>query len=227
MSRKPEGNKTKTLASPYCFYIVGAAFILYSLIFPMYKITHYLLAALVAAAAYFISSKLLPRQVVKVEEAPISTGDSLADAAVKEGRENLKALAAIRELISSQNVKDSLSSIESTVSKIMDAIQDDPKKAPRVRRLMSYYLPTLIKLADYYEKLEEQGENGQNITGSMDRIAENLKTLDSALKKQLDLLYESDAIDITTDITVMENMLAQEGLSGGMSDKLKQMGGNQ
>ncbi|MEA4920529.1 MAG: 5-bromo-4-chloroindolyl phosphate hydrolysis family protein [Clostridiaceae bacterium] len=227
MSRKPDGNKTKALSSPYCFYVAGAAFILYSLIFPMYKITHYLLAALIGATAYFVSSKLLPKQVVKVAEAPVSTGDSLADAAVKEGRENLKALAAIREMITSQNVKDSLSSIESTVSKIMDAIQNDPKKAPRVRRLMSYYLPTLIKLADYYEKLEEQGESGENITGSMARIAQNLLTLDSALKKQLDLLYESDAVDISTDITVMENMLAQEGLSGGMNDKLKQMGGNQ
>lgn len=227
MSRKPDGNKTKTLSSPYCFYAAGTAFILYSLIFPMYKITHYLLAALFAAAAYFASSKLLPKQVVTVKEAPISTGDSLADAAVKEGGESLRALASIREMISSQKTKDSLVSIEVTVNKILDAIQDDPKKAPRVRRLMSYYLPTLIKLADYYEKLEEQGEGGQNIAGSIDRISQNLITLDSALKKQLDLLYESDAIDISTDITVMENMLAQEGLSGGMSDKLKQMGGNQ
>lgn len=227
MSRKPDGNKTKTLSSPYCFYVAGAAFILYSLIFPMYKITHYLLAALIGAAAYFVSSKLLPKQVVKVEEAPVSTGDSLADTAVKEGRESLKELANIREMITSQNTKDNLASIEATVNKVLDAIQDDPKKAPRVRRLMNYYLPTLIKLADYYEKLEEQGESGENITGSMARIAQNLITLDSALKKQLDLLYESDAVDISTDITVMENMLAQEGLSGGMSDKLKQMGGNQ
>ena len=53
----------------------------------------------------------------------------------------------------------------------------------------------------------------------MRRIEGNLTSLDGALKKQLDLLYESDALDISTDITVMENMLSREGLSGG-NDKL-------
>ena len=87
-----------------------------------------------------------------------------------------------------------------------------------VRKLMSYYLPTLIKLADYYRKLELQGGEGENIAGSMDRIEENLGQLDLALRKQLDLMYERDALDISTDITVMENMLAREGLTGGLLD---------
>ena len=52
----------------------------------------------------------------------------------------------------------------------------------------------------------------------MERIEENLTVLDLALRKQLDLMYERDALDITTDIIVMENMLAREGLAGGMPD---------
>ena len=124
----------------------------------------------------------------------------------------------IRTGIKAANVQSSLLSIDGTVEKILAAIQDDPKKAPMVRKLMSYYLPTLIKLADYYRKLELQGGEGENIAGSMDRIEENLGQLDLALRKQLDLMYERDALDISTDITVMENMLAREGLTGGLLD---------
>ena len=42
-----------------------------------------------------------------------------------------------------------------------------------------------------------------------------LDTLCAAFDKQLDALFGDEALDISTDITVMENLLAQEGLSGG------------
>lgn len=211
--------KTCQLSSPICFYIAGGIFLIYALIFPFYRPGHYLIAGLLSAAGYFISARLLPKQTVELEEAPAATGDALADQAVTEGRGYLKQLSAIRAGISDAGVKASLSSIDTTVGRILSAIQDQPKKAPMVRRLLSYYLPTLIKLAGFYEKLEQQGGEGDNIADSMRRIEGNLTSLDGALKKQLDLLYENDALDISTDITVMENMLSREGLSGG-NDRL-------
>lgn len=217
----------KRLSSPLCFYIAGGVFLAYSLIFPFYRLTHYLIAGALAAASYFISDRLLAPQLVEIKEEIPLTGDARADAAVKEGREYLTQLDGIADGIKSTRARGYLSSIDQTVEKILAAISDDPKKAPMVRRLMSYYLPTLIKLSDFYQKLEAQGGEGQNIEGSMERIEGNLELLDSALKKQLDLLYENDALDISSDISVMENMLAQEGLSQGLADKLQQMGGQE
>ena len=134
---------------------------------------------------------------------------------MQEGRAYLTQLDGIREAIRAVPVQSALLSIDGTVEKILHAIEDDPRKASMVRKLMSYYLPTLIKLADYYRKLELQGGEGENIAGSMERIEDNLAALDLALRRQLDLMYERDALDISTDITVMENMLAREGLTDG------------
>lgn len=216
---KTRAANTRRLASPWCFYIAGGVFLLWALVLPLYKMTHYLLAALAAAAAYAVSARLLPGQVVEVPQKLPETGDALADSTVAEGRAYLDRLNAVAGRIASAPVRASLRSIDETVEKILAAIADDPAKASMARRLMSYYLPTLIKLTEYYEKLEDQGGAGENVTGAMARIGGNLSQLDLALKKQLDLMYERDALDITTDVTVMENMLAREGLTGGMLEK--------
>lgn len=219
--------ETKKLPSHKCFYAAGGVFMLYGLLFPLYRLSDYLIALAAAAAAFAISSKLLPYERIELPEKPVTTGDALADSAVREGREYMASIRQIRGKISSRAVAERLSSIEDTTGKILSAVGSDPKEAPKVRRLISYYLPTLIKLADYYRLLEEQGGDGENARSSMARIEQNLGVLDQALKKQLDILYENDALDISTDITVMEGMLAQEGLSESLGDKLKQNGGEE
>ncbi len=212
-------SKVRKLPSVWCYYIAGGFCLLWALLFPLYRISDYLLMLGMACAAWFVASKVLPPEVVEIREEPVVTGDLPADSAVREGKTYLVQLEGIREEIRAANVCSSLMAIDGTVQKILTAVQDDPGKAPMVRKLMSYYLPTLIKLADYYRKLERQGGEGENIAGSMIRIEENLGQLDLALRKQLDLMYERDALDISTDITVMENMLAREGLAGGMLDQ--------
>ena len=42
-----------------------------------------------------------------------------------------------------------------------------------------------------------------------------MDTIVAAFEKQLDSLFGTDALDISTDITVLETMMAREGLTGG------------
>ena len=49
----------------------------------------------------------------------------------------------------------------------------------------------------------------------MKSINEMLDQAIEAYKKRLDSLFENQALDIETDIEVMNQMLAREGLSGG------------
>ena len=43
-----------------------------------------------------------------------------------------------------------------------------------------------------------------------------LDTLIQAYEKQLENLFKDDALDIATDIDVLETMMAGDGLTGGM-----------
>ena len=82
---------------------------------------------------------------------------------------------------------------------------------------MSYYLPTTLKLLNTYAELAEQSVRGQNITATMTKIESMMDTIVVAFEKQLDSLFGAEALDISTDITVMENMLHREGLTSEQS----------
>ena len=95
---------------------------------------------------------------------------------------------------------------------VQDAIAD-PSDIPKIRKFMNYYLPTTIKLLNAYDRMDSQGIEGENIDKSLKSITEMLDAAIAAYKKQLDSLFANQALDIETDIAVMNAMLNREGLS--------------
>ena len=89
---------------------------------------------------------------------------------------------------------------------------DKPSKLPQLRKFLNYYLPTTLKLLNAYDRMDAAGVSGSNIDGTKGKIEDIMGTICKAFDKQLDALYGEEALDISTDITVLENMLAQEGL---------------
>ena len=90
----------------------------------------------------------------------------------------------------------------------------NPAKQPQISRFLDYFLPTTIKLLNAYDRMDSAGISGSNIDATKQKVETMLDTLCAAFDKQLDSLFGDEALDISTDITVMENLLAQEGLSG-------------
>ena len=62
--------------------------------------------------------------------------------------------------------------------------------------------------------MDDAGVSDGNIGGTLVRIETIMHNVVIAFRKQLDGLYGAEALDISADITVMEQMLAQEGLGG-------------
>lgn len=89
----------------------------------------------------------------------------------------------------------------------------NPEREIEVHKFMNYYLPTTMKLLKSYSLLERQSYQGENIVASRHDIEEILGTLVHAFEKQLDQLFAADAVDISSDITVLETMIAKDGLS--------------
>ena len=98
--------------------------------------------------------------------------------------------------------------------KILSAAESNPEKEKDIRRFMSYYLPQTQKLMRSYATLEKQGVATANISSTKDRIGNILDNLITGYEQQLDKMFDSDALDISSDIDVLETMLKQDGLSG-------------
>ncbi len=78
---------------------------------------------------------------------------------------------------------------------------------------MNYYLPTTVKLLTSYGMRERQSYQGENIIAARKNIEDILSTLVYAFEKQLDKLFAAEAIDISSDIQVLETMIAKDGLT--------------
>lgn len=124
-------------------------------------------------------------------------------------------LAELKRLdadIVDQSISDKIVRIEELSEKIFKIVDENPEKAPQIRKFMDYYLPTTLKLLRSYSVLERQGISGQNISAAKADIDRILDTLIKGYEQQLDLLFQEDAIDISSDIEVLETMLRNDGL---------------
>ena len=106
-----------------------------------------------------------------------------------------------------------LDRMEQVSGRIFKLIEEDEAKRDAAGTFLNYYLPTTLKLLNAYDRMDSQGVSGGNIGGTMERVENIMGTIVTAFERQLDALFGAEALDISTDITVLENMMAREGLS--------------
>lgn len=107
-----------------------------------------------------------------------------------------------------------LDRLEIVVTRIFREAEKNPDAVSELKKMMSYYLPTTRKLLDAYCEMDEQPVRGQNIENTKKEIENALDTINTAFENLLDGLFEEKAWDISSDISVLNTMLAQEGLTG-------------
>ena len=132
----------------------------------------------------------------------------------------LDELRRVNDAIPDEEMTDKISRLEAVSAKIFEQARTDPDKLPQMRKFMDYYLPTSLKLLNTYAELDKQGIEGENISESKHRIEQTMDTLVKAFENQLDRLFASDALDVSTDIDVMQNMLRADGLTDDAPFKL-------
>lgn len=101
--------------------------------------------------------------------------------------------------------------MQTQAGEILDWVEDHPNSAGKVRRLVRYYMPTTLKLLKTYDDVKDQkGEVAGNIKLEITGI---LHTVNRAFENLRDDLLSDTALDVSTEISAMQAMLAQDGLS--------------
>ncbi len=197
-------------------YTVAAIWIFWASCMPMYKLSHFIWLGVWSFLAYKITGFFWRGKWVEMAEPePVaaSTGNVELDALIGQGHSAIKEMRALNVRIQDKKLSDQIDHLEQLTDDIFKHVKKNPNKLPQIRKFMSYYLPTTLKLLHTYAELAEQRVRGQNITATMKKIESMMDTIVIAFEKQLDSLFGAEALDISTDITVMENMLQREGLT--------------
>ncbi|MFR1051581.1 MAG: 5-bromo-4-chloroindolyl phosphate hydrolysis family protein [Oscillospiraceae bacterium] len=210
--------------SPAPLYLAAAVWVVWALFFPLYKLTHFLLVIAVSFGAALAGKKLFPDKVFEMPDPvePETTGNPQLDALIAERDRALAEMRRLNDNIPGEKISAQIDRLEEDTRKIITHVVSHPEKLGQIRKFMNYYLPTTLKLLNAYDRMGEAGVSGANINGARGKIETMMDTIVSAFDKQLDALFADEALDISTDITVMENLLKQEGLQ---EEKPFSMGG--
>jgi len=125
----------------------------------------------------------------------------------------LRQLKEANDAIPDAAMTAKIARLETLSARIFELARRDSDKKAQLQKFMDYYLPTVLKLLRTYAQLPAQDVQGQNIAEARSSIERSMDLLITAFENQLDKLFASDALDVTTDIAALEGMLGMDGLT--------------
>ena len=200
------------------YYGAAAVWVLCALLLPLYTAGMFLLTAVLSVAAFLLlragcKDVEVPKPAPEKEK-PKEPENPELQKMLSDGEMAIREMRRLNDAIADPTISAQIDHLESTTTKIISYVVEHPKKLPQIRKFLNYYLPTTLKLLNAYDRMGSAGVSGENIDGTMGKIEAMMSTVVQAFDRQLDALFGDEALDISTDITVLENLLAQEGLAG-------------
>lgn len=136
-----------------------------------------------------------------------------AQEVLDKGNAFIAQIRACNDDIPGEEISAKIDRMELIVQRIFDRAKAHPEIVPDLKKLMDYYLPMTVKLLRAYADMDAQPVQGETILASKREIEDSLDTLNLAFEKLLDSVFKDTALDVSSDITVLNTLLAQEGLT--------------
>ena len=127
-------------------------------------------------------------------------------------QQQLDTLHALNEALPDPQLSAAMTRMEKAGRSIVETVEATPAKAKQVRRFANYYLPDAVNVLQQYAKLAKQGVRGENAASIRAEVEHNAASIATAFENQLDALYAAESMDLSADLTVLQNMLKGQGL---------------
>lgn len=193
------------------YYAAALAFVVLCAVLPVYRLWALLAALGAAVLAFAGAKKICPPRVVETE-VPFHTGVDDVDAMLTEMQQQLDTLHALNEALPDPQLSAAMARMEKVGRSIVETVEATPAKAKQVRRFANYYLPDAVNVLQQYAKLAKQGVRGENAASIRAEVEHNAASIATAFENQLDALYAAESMDLSADLTVLQNMLKGQGL---------------
>lgn len=113
--------------------------------------------------------------------------------------------------IEDEEIRQNINEINDTVAKIIKTVSEKPNKKKKLNNFFDYYLPVTLKILRQYDEIENQKLSSKDGESFMSKTKGMIKEINSAFKKQLASLYQSDLVNADAEIKVLDSMLKADG----------------
>ena len=193
-------------------YLAALVWPVGALLLPTYRLSNLLITAGLSLVVYGLGTKFCPTRVIR-KQVPYATGSEDVDAMLAGISANLDKLHALNDAIPDPELSAAMARMEKAGRGIATAVEQAPDKARSIDRFARYYLPEVIKLMTTYANMEKNGVKGENADQILAELRRNAATTAKAFENQLDALYSAEAMDISTDIEVLDGILKSQNLT--------------
>ena len=161
------------------------------------------------------------QEKLRQDEADARKVSAQVQEVLDKGNAYLVQIRKCNDAIPGAEISEKITRMEIIIGKIFDRAKSHPEIVPDLKKLMDYYLPMTVKLLNAYADMDAQPIQGETIMSSKKEIEATLDTLNNAFEKLLDSVFKDTALDVSSDISVLQTLLAQEGLTGSDFDALR------
>ena len=193
------------------WYFAGLVWLVGALALPIYQLWALVVVAVLSVVGFVAARRVCP-DVVSRKEVPFMTGKEDADQMLALIDQKRRELHELNVRIEDAPLSAAMDRMEKACLGILNEVEQHPEKAAQVRRFANYYVQDAVKILTLYAELEEKGVQGENAAGVRAEVAQNAQTIATAFENQLDSLFARDALDISTDLEVLNGMLKGQGL---------------
>ena len=200
---------TKPSVLPW--YAAALVFAVSCAILPVHKFWALMVALTWTVLVFGAAQRICPPRVVE-HEVPFHTGSGDVDEMLADIQQKLDALHALNEARPDPELSAAMTRMEKAGRSIVETVEATPAKAKQVRRFANYYLPDAVNILEQYARLARQGVRGENAAAIRSEVEHNAASIATAFENQLDALYAAESMDLSADLTVLQNMLKGQGL---------------
>lgn len=193
-------------------YLAALVWPVGALLLPAYRLSNLLIIVGLSLAAYGLGTKFCPTRVIR-KQVPYATGSEDVDTMLSGISANLDKLHVLNDAIPDPELSAAMTRMEKAGRSIAAAVEQAPDKARSIDRFARYYLPEVVKLMTTYANMEKNGVKGGNADQILTELRRNAATTAKAFENQLDTLYSAEAMDISTDIEVLDGILKSQNLT--------------
>ena len=193
-------------------YLAALVWPVGALLLPAYRLSNLLIIVGLSLAAYGLGTKFCPTRVIR-KQVPYATGSEDVDTMLSGISANLDKLHVLNDAIPDPELSAAMTRMEKAGRSIAAAVEQAPDKARSIDRFARYYLPEVIKLMTTYANMEKNGVKGGNADQILTELRRNAATTAKAFENQLDALSSAEAMDISTDIEVLDGILKSQNLT--------------
>lgn len=211
----------KVVKSNKPIYFFGLTWLLYAIFFPLYRPVHYIIAVVVSLFVYVFIKIRTPNVIIDLPNPPEPKSEQQLniERLLAEGEGYVAQLETLRRQITDQTVKNRISELINVSSKIFMHVGEHPEKIKDIKMFMNYYLPTTVNIVKSYRDLSSQSIAGsKDIKEAVNKIERMLATSLEGFNNLHSSLFTEKVMDVSADITVMEDLMEQHGL---LDDNMK------